>query len=145
MCVRDGAIDYEIQQLFAKLYAIKSTNEGFNEGAQVVLYHAGKSRVKKEKTEISPAPFVEGLFLFYFFIYVTNKILQREWSLQIYNLRNQMQQKDNQNTSILLLLFMPKLLIIVTLFSIKYPSERLVIFYILFWLFFPKFKVFDYI
>lgn len=59
LSVREGGIDSEIKQFYAKLYAVKSTNEGINEDSKVCLYHAGKSRVKKEKTEITPAPFVE--------------------------------------------------------------------------------------
>lgn len=63
MRVRDGATDLEINQFFVKLFAIKSSILGLNEEMQVGLYHAGKSRVKKEKTEISPASFIDGILV----------------------------------------------------------------------------------
>jgi hypothetical protein len=71
MCLRDGAEDVEVQQFYIKLYAIKSTPMGITEEVQVGLWHAGKSRVKKEKTEIVATPFVDGkLFIFFrFFVF----------------------------------------------------------------------------
>eukprot|EP00026_Physarum_polycephalum_P001172 Phypoly_transcript_01173.p1 GENE.Phypoly_transcript_01173~~Phypoly_transcript_01173.p1 ORF type:complete len:702 (-),score=114.39 Phypoly_transcript_01173:630-2735(-) len=60
MCLRDGAMDVEVQQFYVKLYAIKSTPMGITEEVQVGLFHAGKSRVKKEKTEIVATPFIDG-------------------------------------------------------------------------------------
>lgn len=87
MYVRDGASTIEIVQFYAKLYAIKaspttpssssssssspaSPNNTTSNSSPVPipsgdemlvgLVHVGRSRVKKEKTEISPIPFMDG-------------------------------------------------------------------------------------
>ena len=110
MCMRDGAMDVDVQQFYVKLYAIKSTSVGFTEEVQVGLYqyllfpllylhsfsslpsalpsfgppfpspskifdgdryHAGKSRIKKEKTEIVAIPFVDGMSSIYLQIFTS--------------------------------------------------------------------------
>lgn len=61
MFVRDGASTVEIVQFYVKLYAIKSASlSSPGDEVQVGLFHVGKSRVKKEKTEIAPVPFIDG-------------------------------------------------------------------------------------
>jgi hypothetical protein len=64
-------MNVEVKQFFVKLYAIRSTAAvcvgAGGEETQVGLYHAGKSRVKKEKTEINAVPFVDGNSLLFSF------------------------------------------------------------------------------
>ena len=111
-------------------------------------YHAGKSRIKKEKTEIVAIPFLDGMALFiykylnqnllfafvytlylYIIIYYNRLLsyytlinsLQAGLNSPIYNLKDLMLRKVNKNTSTWSSLSMLKLRLYTILSSLEYP------------------------
>lgn len=65
LSVRDNGVPVPINQFCAKLYAIKEITSAVGDEMRVGLHHVGKSRVKKEKLDISITPFVNGTFPLY--------------------------------------------------------------------------------
>jgi hypothetical protein len=56
-----------VTQLFAKLCAIKENigRTPFNQVAYVGIQHVGKKRTKKDKSDLSPIPFISGMIKIY--------------------------------------------------------------------------------
>jgi len=60
MCVNDEGVPRRVQEVCAKLYAVKEVAGVLGDEMRVGLHHVGKKRLKSAKMEVDVTPFVKG-------------------------------------------------------------------------------------